>query len=183
MKKYYLLLTIILSVAVGGCGPGAPKELVAKVNNYEITREKFEEEFKDSVYGQADSKESRKAFLDNLINQKLILQDAEGQGYDKEQGFLRMIERFWEQSLLTVALEKKTKEIQRSVAVSDNEIRKLYDALVKEGKTDKPFEVVRTQMQGELTKMRRTQALNDWIVQLRKKAQIQIDDGYLTRGR
>ena len=49
-------------------------------------------------------------FLKNMITQKLILLDAERRGLDRDPQFLKMIENFWQQSLLTFALQEKTKE-------------------------------------------------------------------------
>jgi PBP1b-binding outer membrane lipoprotein LpoB len=108
MKRYLSLLFVILLLT--GCSRSpAQKDILAKVNNYEITRSEFEDEFKVSPYGKTDTPASRKEFLDTLIDRKLILQYAEQKGYDKEKGFLKLIERFWEQSLLKVALDKKTR--------------------------------------------------------------------------
>lgn len=112
MKKLFCLLAV-LGLA-GGCQcrqAEQPKEIVAKVNNYEITKDEFDREFRESGYGRSNTPASRKEFLNNLIDRKLILQDAQQQGLDKEAGFLRMIEKFWEQSLLKVALDKKIKEV------------------------------------------------------------------------
>ena len=176
MKRRLFVLAILLCVVIGGCGPTSKsKEIVAKINNYEITKDKFETEFKESIYGQVDTEEARKEFLDNLINRKLILQDAQDKGLDKEQGFLRMIERFWEQALLKIALDKKTKEMFGSVSVSDTQVRQLYDFLLKNGQIDKPYEQAREQLKRDLIKTVESQTMDKWIAQLNKKAQIKIN--------
>ena len=93
-----------------GCHhPDKPK-VVAKVDNYCITQEEFEEAYKNSSHDTSFSKQSRQVFLNNMINQKLILLDAEAHGLDKNKEFLKMIEDFWQQSLLTLALKEKSKE-------------------------------------------------------------------------
>jgi len=48
--------------------------------------------------------------LNNMINQKLILLDAEKKGLDKNKEFLKMVENFWQQSLLTMAMQEKVRE-------------------------------------------------------------------------
>ena len=112
MKKCSILLAGLLFVF--GCGVNQCQSkkavVLAKVNNYEITRVEFEEEFRRSRFGLADTLESRRQFLNNLINQKLILQEAQKEGLDKDPGFLKLIERFWEQSLLKITLDKKSRE-------------------------------------------------------------------------
>ena len=126
-----IFLAVLLCIVAAGCAPRAPeKDVVAKINNYEITKDKFEAEFKDSIYGQVDTPEAREEFLNNLIERKLILQDAQRKGLDKQPEFLKRIEKFWEQSLLKVALDQKTGE---------------------------------------------PQTLKEWITQLHKKAQIEIN--------
>ena len=45
-----------------------------------------------------------------MINQKLIILAAEKEGLDKNKEFLKMVENFWQQSLLTMAMQDKTQE-------------------------------------------------------------------------
>ena len=150
MKQYLSLLFVILLLS--GCSNSSTqKDVLAKVNNYEITRSEFEAEFKVSPYGKTDTSESRKEFLNTLIDRKLILQYAQKEGLDREANFLKTIERFWEQSLLKIALSKKTKDIDAKLSVSGWEAKR-----------------------NEETKM-----LNDWMSELRKQARITIKDGTL----
>jgi len=174
MKKIVLFLLIF--IIFYGCGSKQKqKNIVARINNYEITLEEFEEEFENSIYGQQDNPEARQQFLDNLINRKLILQDAQRKGLDKDKEFLKMIERFWEQSLLKLVLDKKSKEIAGSTLVSDKEIREVYERMISEGKTDKSYEQMYHQIKWEITKLKETQLMNKWLEDLRKEAKIKIN--------
>jgi hypothetical protein len=103
------LLLCLCAVLISGCHPNAQK-VVAKVDNYPITQEEFNRGYADSAHDSATRIQSRQDFLDNMINQKLILLDAEAHGLDKDKEFLEMIENFWQQSLLTLALKEKSKE-------------------------------------------------------------------------
>jgi hypothetical protein len=159
-----------------GCGRVDKERLIlAKINNYRISGEEFEDAFKDSSFGRIDTLESRKEFLESLINQKLILQDAQARGLDKKENFLKMIERFWEQSLLKIALDKKTKEIAGSVSVSDGEIEDAYKKMFEEGKTDKPYDSMYSQIKWELTRRKENETMSDWIIDLHKKADIKTN--------
>lgn len=178
MKKYTIILLAALFV-LGCTGKPKDREVLAKVNNYEITEQEFEEEFRASAYGSVDTQESRKEFLNTLINRKLILQDAQNKGLDKDKSFLKMIERFWEQSLLKLTLDKKSKEIAGSVLVNDKEIAKIYDDMRKNGKTDKSYDQMYQQIKWEITKSKETQAINDWVAQLRKKGEIKVNSDLL----
>ena len=108
MKFWPLILALAF---VLGCQPKPSAEkTVARIGDYVITQEDFDEAYKSSSYALQDSAAARQAFLENMINQKLIILDAQARGLDRDKNFLRMIENFWEQSLLTVALQEKTKE-------------------------------------------------------------------------
>ncbi len=176
MKKYGVILLVALFVF--GCCPNKPvnKKVLAKINNYEITAEEFQGEFKASSYGYTDTAESRKEFLNTLINRKLILQDAQKKGLDKDKSFLKMIEKFWEQSLLKLAIDRKTRETAGAIQVTDKEIEAVYNDMVKEGKAaDKTYIQMYQQIKWELTRAKETQWLNDWISQLHKRSDIKVN--------
>ncbi len=174
MKKYGIILCMLLFIF--GCSRQPDnKRVLAKINNYEITQEEFEEEFKASSFSRTDTLESRKEFLNNLINRKLILQNAQGKGLDKDKDFLKMIERFWEQSLIKLALDKKSKEIAGSVFVSDKTIEETYQNMLKEGKTDKSYDQMYGQIKWEIVKTQESQMMNDWVAELHKQANIIIN--------
>jgi len=130
MRKYLIIILAVLMIA--GCRCQAKdKQILAKINNYEITKQEFEEEFRNSAYGVSDTEESRKSFLDNLINRKLVLQEAQRQGLDKDNAFLKSIERFWEQSLLKVMLDKKSKDISMLKDAGKKEVEDAYDGWIE----------------------------------------------------
>jgi len=120
MKNKIIFLFLIMLIAGCTCPLSKGKKILAKINNYEITLDEFEEQFGESSYSRDNTPESRKEFLKVLIGHKLILQDAQAKGLDKEKEFLKMIERLWEQSLLRLTMERKSEEIAGSAAVKDN---------------------------------------------------------------
>ncbi|MBU9889250.1 MAG: SurA N-terminal domain-containing protein [Candidatus Omnitrophica bacterium] len=136
-----------------GCGPRPDKneEIVVSINDYVVTREEFNDEFRDSVYGSSDTPESRRKFLNALIDRKLILQYAQEKGFDKEPQFLKSIEKFWERSLLKVALDRKTIEIAS-------------------GNTEGDWQAQRTE---------ETKQMNDWMSELRRTARITVRESSL----
>lgn len=152
-------LCFFMSAAIlsaGGCGPGSSKpasneDAVVTVNNYTITREEFENEFRDSSYGRTDTPEARQNFLNTLIDRKLILQYAQGEGLDKEKSFLKSIEKFWEQSLLKIALQRKSEEIEAKAVAGDWDARRAAQAAM----------------------------MNEWMSGLRKAARITVRDAAL----
>lgn len=114
----------MLSTFIVGCARcDKPKDVAVKINNYEISISEFEQEFKDSSFSRFDTAQSRKDFLDNLVNRILIVQDAQKKGLDNDPQFLKVVEKFWIQSLLKLALENKSKELSASCSGSDKELQ------------------------------------------------------------
>ncbi|MBF0485352.1 MAG: hypothetical protein HQL16_02440 [Candidatus Omnitrophica bacterium] len=184
MKLKYFLLTVMI-LAILGCGKATPpKNIVAQVNDYQISLEEFELNFLQSPYASRnDLFEARKDYLESLINQKLIIQDAQKRNVDKQKEFLSSIEHFWEQSLLTIYLGMKTKEISGSVHVPQEAIRKLYDQMVKDGLTTKTYEELYPQISWQAAKDIESRKLNDWTGELRKTADVKINANLLKDGK
>lgn len=120
MKNIAIFLFAVMFIAGCACPLPRDKKVLAKINNYEITLNEFEEQFRESPYSRDNTLEARKDFLKVLIGRKLILQDAQAKGLDKEKEFLKMIERFWEQSLLKLALQRESQKIAGSSEVKNN---------------------------------------------------------------
>ena len=182
MKKF--ILVFIIPVFLAACS-GGPKraDTVIKINNYEITRSEFEQEFKDSVFGRVDTQQSRKEFLDNLIDRILILQEAQKEGLDNDPHFLKMVEKFWAQSLLKLALEKKSKEIAGAALVSDKTIEEVYQKMTAEGKTTRPYEEMYQQIKWDMIKLQESQMMSQWLTQLHKSAVIQVNKGLVANNK
>jgi hypothetical protein len=176
MKKAVVFLS--LSLFLLGCGGSQPgkKAVLAKVNNYEITREEFEREFKDSSYAAVDTPQSRNEFLNNLINRKLILQEAQARGLDRDKAFLRTIERFWEQSLLKLSVDRKTREIAKAASVDDRAVLAVYKKMVQEGRTDKSYQEMHDGIKREIVMRKQAILMNDWLKGLWKKAKIEVKE-------
>jgi peptidyl-prolyl cis-trans isomerase C len=162
----------------GGCAkrPSENKPILASINDYTITKDEFEEKFRNSPYATSDSAESRAAFLNNLINRKLVLQDAHKKGLDADPAFLKSVESFWEQSLLKLTLNKKSQEVAASTQVSDAEVREAYDAMAKDSTAKQPpYEEIYAQLKRDIMRHKESKTMNDWIISLRKEAAIKVN--------
>lgn len=105
------------------------EEAVVKVNNHTISQA----EFWEHLGGQADkssyaciSKDTKKACIEILIERALLVQEAVKDGLSKEKRFIRSVERYWEQTLISNLLKKKEAEFEKMVVVSDDEIENYY---------------------------------------------------------
>ena len=180
-----LLMPLVTALmAVTGCGSGKPPRpelpVLATVSGYDIRVDEFDEGFATSPYAsRTDALQARREYLDTLINQKLILLDAQKKNIDKQPDFLKSVERFWAQSLLTVSLGQKTLELQKGAMVREDDVRRIYDNMVKDGVTEKPFEDVYPQIKWQAEKQLQSERLNAWIESLRKGASVNIDENAL----
>lgn len=174
MKKYLFLLAMLGLLT--GCNHGPrDKDVLVKINECKITKQEFEVMFRESSFSRQDTPESRADFLNNLIDRQIILQDAQERGLDKSKEFIGMIQKFWEQSLLKTALEKKSKEIAGSISINDKSVEAAYNKMFKEGKTDKFYNQMYQQVKWELTRARESDLMNSWLQGLRKNSNIEIN--------
>ena len=172
MKRVAYVIALVLLVAVSGC---VKKEKTAlTIGNIEITAKEFDEAFKMS--GSADKKDAnRKEFLDNFINRKLILKEAENLGVNKDPEFLKSIQMFWEQSLLKLALDRKSKALFMRIQVTDQEIRNFYEKNKEQHFANKDISKVYDAIKILMLREKEKLALQGWVNSLRKKTKIDIN--------
>ena len=145
---------------------------VIVIDNIRISKEEFEEEFKK--YNREVTKENINEFLENFINRKLVLKEAERLNIDKEKEFLKDLQNYWEQSLLKIVLDRKSKELFLSIKITDEEINNFYDKN-KEKFYNKDLKDVYSEIKFIITKEKQKQVLSNWIESLRKKSNIKIN--------
>lgn len=180
MRRYLVFFLALLFIA--GCSAKPkPKDIIARVNDYEIARDEFDTAFKSSSFGLRDTPEARKEYLDNLVNQKLILQEAQKKNLDKIPGFLKAIERFWEQTLLKIAIDNKTIEISRSTQVTEEEVKEAYDKLSETERQGKDYKGLHDKLKIQLKKAREARRFESWLAELRKKADITVNYGFIKK--
>ncbi|MDP2943251.1 MAG: hypothetical protein Q8O36_07110 [Candidatus Omnitrophota bacterium] len=125
------VLAVILT-ALAGCAKERPvKEILATIGNYSIYKEDLvsEAELYHPAYRKTVTKEE---MLGDLIKKKIMLMEAQRQGLDKKPEFLKMVQRFWEQSLLRSLLDKKSKEILSSLKGPEEERNKKAAQMMQE---------------------------------------------------
>ena len=117
------------------------------------------------------TEEGREEYIDRLLEKEILLQEAQRQGLDREKDFMKTIEHYWEQALLRLLLEKKSKEIIGAIHVYDNEIEEYYRG------SGEPLSLseVRRDIKDAIRQEKETEAMNNWIEELRGKSQIKIN--------
>ncbi len=177
INKILIFVLIIFPLFfIASCSQKPPSEQIAvKINDYTLTTGEFNELFSRSSVS-VDTSKGRKEFLNNLIICKLILQEAEREGLDRKEEFLNSIEDFWEQSLLTITVDKKTLEIYNKVTVTDKEIEDAFEKWVeKNPENTKTLDDMRDFIHKQLLNVKQSLAFNSWVQALKSKAQITVD--------
>jgi len=138
MKKIFIIsLLIALGLGINGCGRGPLEEegdtrVVARINDYELTVGDFENEADFMLKKTRLSKDPKKAkeeLLNDIITKKILLQEAQKENFDKDTLFMREIERYWEQALLKLLLQRKEKELAGTVKIPDEDVLNEYNRM------------------------------------------------------
>ena len=120
-----LLCFLCLPLSCNKAQPLKEKEL-ARVNNRIITLDEFEQEMGQlpQLYKlQMISEEGRRKFLQDLINQELLLQEAQEKGIDKDKKVLANLERLKKGLIINALMEALC---EGKDAVSDEEVASYY---------------------------------------------------------
>ena len=126
MKKLYLQGTFIflLTIWIGSCEK-LKDETIAKVNGENISLSLYKSEYKtflSKIYNE-DNLVNRYAYLNNLIDEKLILKYAAENQLFEDSLFAKTAENIYDQLLLNFLFDRN---INKSFHPSDSELRKFF---------------------------------------------------------
>lgn len=177
MKRLFFGIIISCFILAGcSCGEGGgDKRVVAQVNKYKMTAEDLRYELDNVPHDTSyllRTKDGRREYLGNLLEKEILLQEAQRQGLDREKDFMKSIENYWEQALLKLLLERKSREISSLIHVYDNEIEDYYR---KSGERS-PLPEVRQDIRKAIRQKKETEAMNAWIEELKDRSYIRINE-------
>jgi len=145
--------------------------ILATVNGTPITSEELDREWETLPSQYRDVfHEDKEEFLNQLITEKILLQEAERQGLENEKEVQEKIEKDTEHRK-EILIQELIQSIAKGVQVSPEEIRKLYEELKKEI-LDEPFEEVKDQLKVYLLQQKTKEKLEAWVEELKSKAKI-----------
>lgn len=176
----FVCLICFLVFILAGCRgdkAGEKDGPVAVINGYELTREEYESKLVQELDYTQEYKttpEARAEFLETLIRKEILIQEAVRLGLEKKPEFVRAIEKYWEATLIKNLMEEKNKEIRHTTTVMDKDIKAYYDGLKFEDDTLPPLEQIEPEIARQLKAEKQTQALNEWINEVKKKARVKI---------
>ncbi|MFH2218494.1 MAG: SurA N-terminal domain-containing protein [Pseudomonadota bacterium] len=179
-EKNHLSFVIILSLLLLSCTQQSSEKqkAVAKINNFVLPVKEFEEKLVQDLNVEPDfklTKGAKKDFLEQLIREELLVQEAVRLKLDREDEFIRAIERFWKATLIRDVMELKSRSIDKTTYVSQEEIDAYYADLKKTGLEPADKEDIRDYIIRELKEKKKSEKLKEWIEDLRKNARVEID--------
>ncbi len=180
--SYYLI--IFLFTTLFGCSNGSHQDhkVIAKVNDYDLTLNEFQYQLASELELEKDfklTKTAKREFLEQLIRKELLIQEAKKLKLDTKEEFRRAIEKYWESTLIKNLLELKSREISKRCIVSEEEIQDRYKRMKKENPNLPALEQIRDKILETLREEKKTRLLDQWISELRNKANVKIDESLL----
>lgn len=177
MNGITTLSALVIILCFCGCsGPEELEDSYIRVNEYRASRDeinslfKFETELDSNFYS---SEDTRKDFIQNLIQTQLLIQEARRRNLDQQEKFRKSIQLHWESTLIRDLLAEKTEELRKSTIVSEEEAQ-LYYEQNNNGAKDITFDSVRDEIVSLLAEEKLTKRLDEWISGLKEKAEIVI---------
>ena len=171
-----LSVSLVLLSACSRCDSLDKKEVVAYVNREPI----FESELRLDIALTAKqnpsfklTREAENEVLNNIINRKLLIQEATKKGLEREPRFANTIKRFWEQTLIRDFVDYKEKEFQDYLYVTDDEVNNYYENLVKAGETQ-PVDSLRPEIRKRIADEKANKLFENWFKDERARAKIEV---------
>lgn len=106
MHQRTIAVALIALVATS-CQKKASGQTVAVVNNEEITAAELNDQLANEPNVGGDTKQARNAALQDLINRKLMVQQAKSDGVDKSPEFLNKLRRGTDDLLINMLLARR----------------------------------------------------------------------------
>ncbi|MCG8688404.1 MAG: SurA N-terminal domain-containing protein [Desulfobacterales bacterium] len=182
---WWLFLCLAFYMSSAGCArqdqAESKNDLAIQVNNSRITVSEFNEQFKFEAWADPEldvTKESRKRFVDYLVQKELMIQTAVDLQLDREDAFVKAIEKYWESTLVKTLLDHKTRELKKGILVSREEMEAYY--LTHKDELGQPFEAVKDSIQSILESRRLEKELSTWIKELKASSDIYINEAVIT---
>jgi len=163
------LTLVACSLALFACKPASDVDtkkdgkVLAEVDGKVITVDDFNAEVENLppvVRPMAQSPEGKKELLDGMIFRELVLEQAKKDGIDKSKDVIARLESVKKMVIVEAFVRKK---LEQDVKVSDDEMKKFYDANKDKFKTGEQLRTSHILVKSE-------QAAQDILAQLKKGA-------------
>jgi len=151
----------------------AEKDILALVNNSQITESYFNENFDNSPQQYKDMfKNDKEGFLDQMIIKELLFLKAKEQGYDVD------IAESDEEKLKDKAIEKLIMVISSEIEITDKEMINFYHENESNMK-GASFEQVKSDIRNYLVQQKQGEVIDQYIEDLKSSAEIVLNEEWL----
>jgi hypothetical protein len=177
-----LFLVLVLFVLPACSDSPEQEDVVANVNDYELTLSEFETALQDELKMESDYKislEGKREFLSSLMRREVLIQEAKRRNLDQQEDFVRTIERYWESTLIRNLMQEQGRDIAERVVVTEEEVRDRYEELKRKNPDLPELPAVRQRLKQELTEEKKSRRLERWIQDLLSEADISVDKNLL----
>lgn len=185
LTAMFVIMTVLF--CADGCAkkPETGGDVIATIGKYKLTADDMREEAKYSAvsrYPSSDAQKAKLELLGQIMTKKALLQEAQRQNFDKDRAFMKMIERYWEQALLRMLMNKKVAEISRGITVSEAEVQRAYeDMSASSSKKLKPFPAMAADIKDRIRNRKIRDELDAWLAQLKTKTGVVVHRANLER--
>lgn len=183
--RLFYVISLIFIFQIFSCSQGdddEEKKVLAQINDFKLTQEEFISKLAAELEMDEElklTKEAREDFLESIIRKELLIQEAKKRGLDKNDDFMRTIERYWEATLIRDLMEIKGKEIEKTILVFQEEVEKRYEELKENDPGLPSFKVMEKELAQKIEEEKKTKKLMEWMDELRENAKIKIDQDLL----
>lgn len=162
--------------------PSTDKQILFSVNEFQLTASEFEKLLARAIDNDPRmtlSDQTRQDYLDEMIQKQVLIQEARRQKLDQDEEFIRIIQLYWESTLIRTLIESKSREIEKQADVCRLEIEQYYNERKLSNPSLKPLNDVESNIVAEVKNQKMTAMFQIWMDDLKKQAQIRIDRSLL----
>ena len=141
-------------------------EVVARINNFELTSAEFERQLARELELETDFR---------------LTKEAKKRGLYRKEKFIKSMERYWEATLIRDLMELKGAEIAGRTSISTEEIQGYYRATKASEKTLPPLHMIETELIVDLKEKKKSARMEAWMNDLQAKARIEVHEDVLYR--
>jgi len=181
---HWVVMSLILGLYSCSQDKSGQDLVLAQINDYALTLNEFNTQLKEELEYDKDFKlnhDARKRFLDQIITKELLIQEAKRRELDREDKFIRAIERYWEATLIRDLMALEGQAIEKRTVVSQEEIEARYGAMLKSDPNQPPLASLQDQIAQEIINERKQRSLEEWIGRLKTQAQISVNERLITK--
>ncbi len=151
----------------------AEKEILALINNSQITELYFNERYNSLQEQYKDMfKNDKEGFLDQLLIKELLFQKAKEKGYDKN------ISESDKEKLKDKAIERLIMDISSDIEITDEEMKNFYHEQESEMK-GASFEQVKSDIRNYLVQQKQGEVMDLYIEELKSGAEIVLNKEWI----